>query len=128
MAKGTKVTRKKGNYSNVDVHISSSSNNTIMSAFYQKTRSVIAWSSTGVVGFKGSRKSTPHAAQAAAEDLSNKMVNLGVKNISVVLKGLGSGRESAVKTFQSRNFQIDSIEDRTSFPHNGVKMPRRRRV
>ncbi len=124
----TTSSRKKENYPHVVVHISSSSNNTIMSAFYEKTRSVVAWSSPGVVGFKGARKSTPHASQAAAEDLSNKMMNMGVKTLSIVFKGLGSGRESAVKTFQARNFGIREISDKTSFPFNGVKMPRSRRV
>ncbi|QEK38719.1 30S ribosomal protein S11 [Candidatus Cytomitobacter primus] len=120
--------RKKETHSHVTVYISASSNNIIMSAFSDKTKAVIAWSSPGVVGFKGARKSTPYASQAAAEDLCNKMSSFGVKSLSIIFKGLGNGRDSAAKTFQARNFSVKTILDRTSFPFNGVKMPRRRRV
>lgn len=120
--------KKKAIHNNVVVYISSSSNNTIMTIFSEKTRSVIGWSSPGVVGFKGARKSTPYASQAAADDLCNKMTAFGVKTMSVVFKGLGGGRDPALKTFQSRGFIVKEIGDRTGFAFNGCKLPRRPRV
>ncbi|QEK38248.1 30S ribosomal protein S11 [Candidatus Cytomitobacter indipagum] len=119
---------KKEIHSHVMVHISSSSNNTIMTAFSDKTKAVVAWSSPGAVGFKGARKATPFASQAAAEDLSNKMDGFSVKSISIIFRGLGNGRDAALKTFQTRGFMVKTIADRTSFPFNGVRMRRRRRV
>lgn len=124
----TTTKKKKGSYPHVNVHVSSSSNNTIMTAFSDKTKAVVAWSSPGVVGFKGARKATPFASQAAAEDLSNKMDGFSVKSISLIFNGLGSGRDAALKTFQARGFIVKTIADRTSFPFNGVRMRRRRRV
>ncbi|USO00462.1 MAG: 30S ribosomal protein S11 [Alphaproteobacteria bacterium] len=120
--------RKKVVYPHVQVHVNSSSNNTILTAFCDKTKAVVAWSSPGVVGFKGARKSTPHASQTAANDLANKMTALGVSSISIIFRGFGSGRDAAVKTLDGRNFRIKELEDRTGIPFNGVRMPRSRRV
>jgi len=123
-----KANRKKANYPHVEVHISSTHNNTILTAFCPKKRAVVAWSSAGVVGFKGARKSTPHAAQTAANELANKMVVFGVNSISIIFRGFGSGRDAAVKTLDGRNFHVKELEDRTSVPFNGPRMPRSRRV
>merc|ERR1711991_377373 len=108
--------------------INSTHNNTKFTAFCPKSRSVVAWSSSGVVGFKGTRKSTPHAAQTAANDLANKMALLNVRDISIIFKGFGSGRDAAVKTLDGRKFNVRDLEDRTGVPFNGVRMPRSRRV
>jgi small subunit ribosomal protein S11 len=88
----------------------------------------IAWSSAGMMGFKGSRKSTPYAAQVAAEDAGKKAQEHGVRTLEVEVKGPGSGRESALRALQAVGFQITSIRDVTAIPHNGVRPSKRRRV
>ena len=88
----------------------------------------IAWSSSGTQGFKGSRKSTPYAAQMAAEDAGRKAMEHGVRTIEVLVKGPGSGRESALRALQTVGFQVTSIRDVTPIPHNGCRPPKRRRV
>ena len=88
----------------------------------------IAWSSAGTMGFKGSRKSTPYAAQMAAEDAGRKAMEHGVKNLEVNVSGPGSGRESALRALQSVGFTISTIRDVTPIPHNGCRPPKRRRV
>ena len=88
----------------------------------------ISWSSAGLMGFKGSRKSTPYAAQMAAEDAGSKALEHGLKTLRVEIQGPGSGRESALRALQSTGFTITSIKDVTSIPHNGCRPPKRRRV
>ncbi|MEJ5165764.1 MAG: 30S ribosomal protein S11 [Thermoanaerobaculia bacterium] len=89
---------------------------------------ILAWSSAGKVGFKGSRKGTPFAAQLAAQDIASKAKELGVRSIDVEIKGPGQGRESALRALQSAGLEIKSIKDTTPIPHNGCRPPKRRRV
>ena len=89
---------------------------------------MISWSSAGSKGFKGSRKSTPYAAQVAADDAGSKAYDLGMRNLNVEIKGPGSGRETALRSLQSRGFKILSIKDTTPMPHNGARPPKKRRV
>ncbi len=108
-------------------HVNSSFNNTkILISDVQGN--AIAWSSAGTMGFKGSRKSTPYAAQLAAEDAGKKASEHGLKNVDVEVSGPGSGRESALRALQSIGFNITSIRDVTPIPHNGCRPPKRRRV
>ena len=102
-------------------------NNTIVS-IADNSGNVIAWSSAGANGFKGSRKSTPYAAQIAADAAATKAQEHGLKILTVKLKGPGSGRETALRALQSRGFKILSIKDTTPMPHNGARPPKRRRV
>ncbi|QEK38923.1 30S ribosomal protein S11 [Candidatus Nesciobacter abundans] len=120
--------KKKSVHKSGKVYIKATSNNTIMTLVSNETKQVIAWCSPGVVNIKGSRKSTPYAAQTAANKLSEKMHEFGMVEVDIVLVGLGSGRDSAMKAIQGNGFRINSVEDRTSFPHNGCKLPRRPRV
>ena len=108
-------------------HVNSSFNNTKI-AITDAQGNVISWSSAGTMGFKGSRKSTPYAAQVAAEDASKKAQEHGVKTLEVEVQGPGSGRETALRSLQSRGFKILSIKDTTPMPHNGARPPKRRRV
>ena len=108
-------------------HIKTSFNNTIV-ALTDKEGNVIAWESAGSAGFKGSRKSTPFAAQLAAEDAAKKAMDHGMRSISVYVKGPGSGRESALRALQAAGFKITLIRDVTPIPHNGCRPPKRRRV
>ena len=108
-------------------HIKSSFNNTIVSITDQEGN-VISWASAGNVGFKGSRKSTPFAAQVAAETAGRAAQECGVKNLEVRIKGPGPGRESAVRALNALGFKIASISDVTPVPHNGCRPPKRRRV
>lgn len=110
-----------------DVVVNSTFNNTIIS-FADKQGNVIAWSSAGLMGFKGSRKSTPYAAQLAAEDAGRKAQEHGMKEVDVRVKGPGSGRESALRALQVIGFNIKTIVDVTPIPHNGCRPPKRRRV
>jgi small subunit ribosomal protein S11 len=119
--------REKKNISTGVVHIQSTFNNTIIT-ITDPAGNVIAWSSPGVQGFKGSRKSTPFAAQLAAEDAAKKAMEHGVKNVEVYVKGPGSGRESALRSLQAAGFNIVMIKDVTPMPHNGCRPPKRRRV
>ena len=108
-------------------HITSSFNNTIITITDEKGNA-LAWSSSGHKGFKGSRKSTPYAAQVAADDAGAKAFEQGLRTLTVQVKGPGSGRETALRSLQSRGFKILSIKDTTPMPHNGARPPKRRRV
>ena len=108
-------------------YVYSTFNNTIIS-IADESGNVIAWSSAGAKGFKGSRKSTPYAAQVAADDAGGKAYEQGLRNLTVEVKGPGSGRETALRAFQSKGFKITSIKDTTPMPHNGTRPPKRRRV
>ena len=107
--------------------VQSTFNNTIIS-ISDENGNVIAWSSAGSKGFKGSRKSTPYAAQVAADDAGTKAYEQGLRTLSVQVKGPGSGRETALRALQSRGFKITSIKDTTPMPHNGARPPKKRRV
>ena len=117
----------KKNITNGVAHIISSFNNTIVTITDQ-AGNTLAWSSAGLKGFKGSRKSTPFAAQIAAEDAGNKAKEFGVSTLSVEVSGPGSGRESALRSLQSVGYTITSIKDVTPIPHNGCRPKNRRRV
>ena len=108
-------------------YVYSTFNNTIIS-IADESGNVIAWSSAGAKGFKGSRKSTPYAAQVAADDAGTKAFEQGLRTLTVQVKGPGSGRETALRSLQSRGFKILSIKDTTPMPHNGARPPKRRRV
>ena len=108
-------------------HVSATFNNTMVT-ITDVQGNVISWSTAGSQGFKGSRKSTPYAAQMAAEDAGNKAMEHGMKTLEVQVKGPGSGRESALRALQSIGFAITSIKDVTPIPHNGCRPPKRRRV
>jgi small subunit ribosomal protein S11 len=108
-------------------HVNASFNNTMIT-ISDHQGNAIAWSSAGAKGFKGSRKSTPFAAQMAAEDAGRKAMEHGMKTLEVEVKGPGSGRESALRALQSVGFTITSIRDVTPIPHNGCRPPKRRRV
>jgi small subunit ribosomal protein S11 len=127
---GTKKSSKKKEKKNVPVgvvHIHASFNNTIIS-FSDPNGDVVAWSSAGAQGFKGSRKSTPFAAQKAAEVAAKKAVDAGMKTCDVFVKGPGAGRESAIRALQAFGLKINLIKDVTPIPHNGCRPPKRRRV
>ena len=108
-------------------HVNATFNNTLVT-ITDVQGNTIAWSSAGSLGFKGSRKSTPYAAQMAAEDAGRKAVEHGVKTLEVEVKGPGSGRESALRALQVVGFTITTIRDVTPIPHNGCRPPKRRRV
>ncbi|MBA4366904.1 MAG: 30S ribosomal protein S11 [Desulfobacterium sp.] len=128
MPKKSRVIKKvKKNLSNGVVHIQSTFNNTIVS-ITDTAGNVIAWSSSGVQGFKGSRKSTPFASQLAAEDAAKKAMEHGMKTVEVYIKGPGAGRESALRALQAVGFNVLRIRDVTPVPHNGCRPPKRRRV
>ena len=109
------------------VHVNASFNNTMIT-ITDVQGNTISWASAGKLGFKGSRKSTPYAAQVAAEDAGKKAADHGVRTLEVEVKGPGSGRESALRALQAVGFQITSIRDVTPIPHNGVRPSKRRRV
>ena len=130
MAKRKAVRTKKKvkkNIANGVVHIQSTFNNTIIS-ISDPGGNVVSWSSAGQNGFKGSRKSTPFAAQQASEDAAKKAMEHGMKNVEVYVKGPGPGRESALKALQATGLNVALIKDVTPVPHNGCKPPKRRRV
>ena len=128
MPRKTRTKRKeKKNIPNGVVHIHSTFNNTIVT-ITDAAGNVVAWSSAGVQGFKGSRKSTPFAAQLAAEDAAKKAMEHGMRNVEVYVKGPGSGRESALRAIQGAGFNVLMIKDVTPIPHNGCRPPKRRRV
>ena len=108
-------------------YVQSSFNNTIVS-IADTEGNIISWSSAGQKGFKGSRKSTPYAAQIAADSAATKALEFGMKTLTVEIKGPGSGRETALRSLQSRGFKILTIRDTTPMPHNGARPPKRRRV
>ncbi len=128
--KGAVVRKKKKSKKNVSeatVVINATFNNTIVT-FADKAGQVLAWSSAGHVGFKGSKKSTPFAAQIAAEDASNKAREHGVRSADIVVIGPGAGRETAIKAIGMAGIQIREIHDRTPIPHNGCRPPKKRRM
>ena len=128
MAGAKKVRRKeKKNVAAGQAHIKSTFNNTIIS-ITDPAGAVIAWASAGQVGFKGSRKSTPFAAQMAAENAARKAQEHGMKKVDVFVKGPGSGRETAIRSLQAAGLEVSSISDVTPQPHNGCRPPKRRRV
>ena len=121
----TRVRKKeRKNITNGVVHVNSSFNNTMVT-ITDVQGNTISWSSSGLMGFKGSRKSTPYAAQLAAEDAGKKASEHGLKNVDVEVSGPGSGRESALRALQSIGFNITSIRDVTPIPHNGCRPPKR---
>ena len=127
-AKGkTTRRREKKNVPHGAAHIKSTFNNTIVT-ITDPQGNVLAWASSGHVGFKGSRKSTPFAAQRAAEKAADAAIKMGVKEIDVRVKGPGSGRESAIRSLQARGLKVRTIEDVTPLPHNGCRPRKRRRV
>jgi len=119
--------RERKNIVNAVAHINATFNNTVIT-IADEQGNAISWSSAGTVGFKGSRKSTPYAAQLAAEDAGKKASEHGVRNISVMVKGPGSGRETALRALQSVGFNVTIIRDVSPVPHNGCRAPKRRRV
>jgi small subunit ribosomal protein S11 len=119
--------RERKNITSGVAHVNASFNNTMIT-ITDAQGNAISWSSAGLCGFKGSRKSTPYAAQMAAEDAGKKAAEHGVRTIEVEVKGPGSGRESALRALASVGFNITSIRDVTSIPHNGVRPSKRRRV
>jgi small subunit ribosomal protein S11 len=128
MAKKIRTKKKvKKNISNGVVHIQSTFNNTIVT-ITDAGGNVVSWSSAGVQGFKGSRKSTPFSAQLAAEDAARKAMEHGMKTVEVYVKGPGPGRESALRALQAAGFNVVMIKDVTPIPHNGCRPPKRRRV
>ena len=122
-----KKVKKKRTLNEGIVHIQSTFNNTIISVT-DKTGGVVAWASSGTAGFKGSRKGTPFAAQSASELVGKELQTMGVKSLDILVKGPGSGRESAIRSFQAQGFTIRTIKDVTPIPHNGCRPKKRRRV
>ena len=122
-----KVKKIKKNITSGIAYVQATFNNTIVS-ITDDSGNVIAWSSAGSKGFKGSRKSTPYAAQIAADSAASKALEYGMKTLSVEVKGPGSGRETALRALQARGFKILSIKDTTPMPHNGTRPPKKRRV
>ena len=122
-----KKKKVKKNITSGIAYVYSTFNNTIIS-IADESGNVVSWSSAGAKGFKGSRKSTPYAAQIAAEDVGNKAKEYGLKNLKVEVSGPGSGRESALRSLQSIGYVITSIKDVTPIPHNGCRPRKRRRV
>jgi len=129
MAKEPKRVRRKErkNITSGVAHVTASFNNTMIT-ITDAQGNAIAWSSAGTMGYKGSRKSTPYAAQVAAEDAGKKAMEHGVKTLEVNVCGPGSGRESALRALQAVGFTITTIRDVTPIPHNGCRPPKRRRV
>ena len=123
----SKKKKSKKNILNGIAYVQSTFNNTIIS-IADETGNVISWSSAGSKGFKGSRKSTPYAAQVAADDAGSKAYEMGLRTLTVQVKGPGSGRETALRSLQSRGFKILSIKDTTPMPHHGTRPPKKRRV
>ena len=129
MAKGTARTRKRVKKNVVDgvAHVHASFNNTIVT-ITDRQGNTLSWATSGGCGFRGSRKSTPFAAQVAAERAGEKVKEFGMKNIEVRVKGPGPGRDSAVRALHTAGFKVSSISDVTPIPHNGCRPPKKRRV
>ena len=122
-----KKKKVKRNITSGIAYVYSTFNNTIIS-IADESGNVVSWSSAGSKGFKGSRKSTPYAAQIAADAAASKALEFGMKTLTVEVKGPGSGRETALRALQARGFKILSIKDTTPMPHNGTRPPKKRRV
>ena len=127
MAKSNTKKRKVIVESNGEAHVTASFNNIIISLTNMKGE-VIAWSSAGKMGFRGSKKNTPYAAQTAAEDVSKVAIEAGLRKVKVYVKGPGNGRESAIRTLHNNGIEVTEIVDVTPLPHNGCRPPKRRRV
>ncbi len=127
VAKGRIKRRERKNIASGVAHVRATFNNTMIT-ITDAQGNTISWSSAGAMGFKGSRKSTPYAAQMAAEDAGKKAQEHGMKTLEVEVRGPGSGRESALRALQAIGFQITSIRDVSPIPHNGVRPRKRRRV
>jgi small subunit ribosomal protein S11 len=129
VAKGKEKRKKKDKRVGVNgvAHIKATFNNTIVS-ITDTEGNVVAWASAGKVAFKGSRKSTPFAAQMAAENAAREALGLGMRKVEVLVKGPGAGREAAIRSLQAAGMEIQSIRDVTPIPHNGCRPPKRRRV
>ncbi|MDR1740884.1 MAG: 30S ribosomal protein S11 [Synergistaceae bacterium] len=130
MAKRTVRKGKKRDKKNISygvAHIYSTFNNTIL-CVSDKVGNILAWASGGNVGFKGTRKSTPFAAQIAAQQVAKSAQDVGMQEIDVIVKGPGPGRESAIRSLQAAGLQVNQIKDVTPIPHNGCRPPKRRRV
>ena len=129
-AKGKKVVRKRRERKNIEqgaVHIRSSINNTMVTVT-DTQGNALSWASSGGLGFRGSRKSTPFAAQTAAETAAKAAMEHGLKSVEVYVKGPGSGREAAIRALQAAGLEVSMIKDVTPIPHNGCRPPKRRRV
>lgn len=118
--------RERKNISHGQAHIKASFNNTLISITDQ-AGAVVAWTSGGSVGFKGSRKSTPYAAQVAAEEAARRAGEHGIRKLDVIVSGTGSGRDTAVRTLQNMGMEVSGVRDVTPIPHNGVRLKKRRR-
>ena len=129
MAQAKKKTTKKdkNSFTNGVVHIQSTFNNTIVT-ITNINGDTVSWASAGSSGFKGARKSTPFAAQTAAEKAALDALSTGMKSVDILVKGQGSGRETAIRAIEGAGFAITSIQDITAVPHNGCRPPKRRRV
>ena len=129
--KGKKITRtrrrERKNIERGQAHISSTFNNTMVT-LTDLNGNVLSWASAGQLGFRGSRKSTPFAAQEAAETAAKKAMEHGLKSVEVFVKGPGSGREAAIRSLQATGLEVNMIKDVTPIPHNGCRPPKRRRV
>lgn len=126
--KATRVRRReRKNIERGQAHISSTFNNTMVT-LTDLQGNVLSWASAGQLGFKGSRKSTPYAAQQAAEEAAKKAMEHGLKSVEVYVKGPGSGREAAIRSLQATGLEVNMIKDVTPIPHNGCRPPKRRRV
>ena len=126
--KATRVRRReRKNIERGQAHISSTFNNTMVT-LTDMQGNVLSWASAGQLGFRGSRKSTPYAAQQAAEEAAKKAMEHGLKSVEVYVKGPGSGREAAIRSLQATGLEVTMIKDVTPIPHNGCRPPKRRRV
>lgn len=123
----SQIKKDKNNLRNGVVHIQSTFNNTIVT-ITKTNGEAVSWASAGSSGFKGARKSTPFAAQTAAEKAALEALNTGMKSVDILVKGQGSGRETAIRAIEGAGFEITSIQDITAVPHNGCRPPKRRRV
>jgi small subunit ribosomal protein S11 len=121
------IRKDKSNLRNGVVHIQATFNNTIVT-ITNVNGDTVSWASAGSSGFKGARKSTPFAAQTAAEKAALEAANIGIKSVDILVKGQGSGRETAIRAIEGAGLEITSIQDITSVPHNGCRPPKRRRV
>lgn len=125
--KKSNIKKDKSNSQKGILHVQTTFNNTIITLTNLKG-DTISWASAGSTGFKGARKSTPFAAQTAAEKVAAEAANNGMRTVDIVIKGQGSGRESTIRAMETARIEITSIEDITSVPHNGCRPPKRRRV